>query len=131
MLSSMRRSNLGPCWLRLAAGILLAFLAFAVLPEFISIPVFRWSDQSGSYPGSHPSSWTNGVKYDLERLQNDVLFAIASLASDIWQLVAAFAMFWLVTRQRHRAHGETLCRRCGYILRGLTLPRCPECGERI
>ena len=22
------------------------------------------------------------------------------------------------------------CRRCGYILRGLTEPRCPECGER-
>ncbi len=21
------------------------------------------------------------------------------------------------------------CRRCGYILRGLTEPRCPECGE--
>jgi hypothetical protein len=26
---------------------------------------------------------------------------------------------------------ETLCRRCGYILRGITEPRCPECGERI
>ena len=26
---------------------------------------------------------------------------------------------------------ETLCRRCGYILRGLTEPRCPECGEPI
>ncbi len=23
------------------------------------------------------------------------------------------------------------CRRCGYILRGLPEPRCPECGERI
>ena len=26
---------------------------------------------------------------------------------------------------------ETRCRRCGYILRGLTEPRCPECGESI
>src|SRR3990172_4854621 len=26
---------------------------------------------------------------------------------------------------------ETRCRRCGYILRGITEPRCPECGERI
>src|SRR5262245_58493926 len=26
---------------------------------------------------------------------------------------------------------ETRCRKCGYILRGLTEPRCPECGERI
>jgi ribosomal protein S27AE len=26
---------------------------------------------------------------------------------------------------------ETRCRRCGIILRGLTEPRCPECGESI
>ena len=27
--------------------------------------------------------------------------------------------------------GQTRCRKCGYILRGLTEPRCPECGEHI
>ena len=27
--------------------------------------------------------------------------------------------------------GETRCRKCGYILRGITEPRCPECGEKI
>jgi hypothetical protein len=26
---------------------------------------------------------------------------------------------------------ETLCRKCGYILRGIPEPRCSECGERI
>ncbi len=26
---------------------------------------------------------------------------------------------------------ETRCRVCGYILRGIPEPRCPECGERI
>ena len=26
---------------------------------------------------------------------------------------------------------QTLCRRCGYILCGISEPRCPECGERI
>jgi hypothetical protein len=26
---------------------------------------------------------------------------------------------------------ETRCRKCHYILRGITEPRCPECGERI
>src|SRR5689334_19802445 len=25
--------------------------------------------------------------------------------------------------------GETHCRKCDYILRGITEPRCPECGE--
>ena len=32
-------------------------------------------------------------------------------------------------------HGErdqhTRCGKCGYLLKGLTEPRCPECGERI
>lgn len=32
------------------------------------------------------------------------------------------------TRADHR---ETRCRKCAHILRGLTEPRCPECGERI
>jgi hypothetical protein len=27
--------------------------------------------------------------------------------------------------------GETLCRKCGSVLRGIGEPRCPECGERI
>jgi hypothetical protein len=27
--------------------------------------------------------------------------------------------------------GETRCRQCQYILRGISEPRCPECGERI
>ena len=26
---------------------------------------------------------------------------------------------------------ETRCRKCQYILRGISEPRCPECGERI
>ncbi len=26
---------------------------------------------------------------------------------------------------------ETRCRRCAYILRGISKPRCPECGEHI
>jgi len=26
---------------------------------------------------------------------------------------------------------ETRCRKCQYILRGITEPRCPECGEKI
>ena len=33
-------------------------------------------------------------------------------------------------RREPRDH-ETRCRKCGYILKGITEPRCPECGERI
>ena len=46
----------------------------------------------------------------------------------------AFAVYGLLTRffgPTHDSDNETRCRRCGYILRGITEPRCPECGERI
>ena len=29
------------------------------------------------------------------------------------------------------AEGQTRCRKCRHILRGITEPRCPECGEPI
>ncbi|HKQ48969.1 MAG TPA: hypothetical protein VJZ71_12935 [Phycisphaerae bacterium] len=33
--------------------------------------------------------------------------------------------------RKGRDDGESHCRRCGYILRGLSEPRCSECGEWI
>lgn len=30
-----------------------------------------------------------------------------------------------------RTDTETRCRKCGYILKGLSKPECPECGEVI
>ncbi|MHC4442741.1 MAG: transcription elongation factor SPT4 [Planctomycetota bacterium] len=48
--------------------------------------------------------------------------------------VLPIAVYVLLTR----AYGpqkvleqETRCRKCQYILRGITEPRCPECGEKI
>lgn len=32
---------------------------------------------------------------------------------------------------RDRNPGETRCRRCGQVLKGLAKPRCPKCGEAI
>jgi hypothetical protein len=44
--------------------------------------------------------------------------------------VGAYAVLASLTRRRTRAN-DTLCRKCGYILRGISEPRWPECGERI
>ena len=39
---------------------------------------------------------------------------------------------WIVTTLSvDRGGHETRCRKCRYILRGLTEPRCPECGTMI
>ncbi len=36
-----------------------------------------------------------------------------------------------VLTPREKKDGHTRCGKCGYILKGLTEPRCSECGERI
>jgi len=48
--------------------------------------------------------------------------------------IAPLAVFGLLTHylgSKRLRDSETRCRKCGYILRGITEPRCPECGERI
>lgn len=48
----------------------------------------------------------------------------------IFSLLAAIG--WLILTRRHDYGGyETRCRKCRYVLRGITQPRCPECGEAI
>lgn len=48
-------------------------------------------------------------------------------------LVAIIGLMYLAYRmvRKRSLDLETRCRKCGYILRGITEPRCPECGERI
>lgn len=44
----------------------------------------------------------------------------------------AVVLFGLLRRRyAQRYETETVCRKCRYILRGISTPRCPECGERI
>jgi rubrerythrin len=40
-------------------------------------------------------------------------------------------MFSKLYRRRLRDTEYLRCLKCGYILKGLSEPRCPECGERI
>ncbi len=44
---------------------------------------------------------------------------------------AAAAVLVYVLTPKERLDGHTRCGKCGYILKGLTEPRCSECGERI
>lgn len=47
-------------------------------------------------------------------------------------LTAAACFGWmLLFLAERRGDGETRCRTCHHILRGLSEPRCPECGEPI
>lgn len=55
-----------------------------------------------------------------------LLVLVAMLLAGLATLMYAF----LIGLRSHN-DPETRCRKCGYILRGLTEPRCSECGERI
>ena len=46
----------------------------------------------------------------------------------------AVLTYGLLTRRYYhlnRSGGETRCRKCSYVLKGITEPRCPECGEPV
>ncbi len=64
-----------------------------------------------------------GTAYEIER--SAIFFLPGALA--------AILVYGLLTAIWPRPHPEpdTRCRKCRYILRGISAPRCPECGERI
>jgi len=46
--------------------------------------------------------------------------------------VVSISVFAFLTKLKSVTEGpQTKCRQCGCILRGISEPRCPECGERI
>ncbi len=61
-------------------------------------------------------------------------FVIAAAYEGVYVLALcplSVLTFALLSRARATDDGETHCRRCGYILRGLSQARCPECGETV
>ena len=62
--------------------------------------------------------------WDISRL---IVFFLPSL---FLAPLASIFVFWRLTPP-HAPDGHTRCGKCGYILKGLTEPRCSECGERI
>ena len=67
----------------------------------------------------------------LPRSVPDVLYAFLV---DVPVLVlctvpAVVVTAWIALHRPRDA--DCRCRKCGYILRGISEPRCPECGERV
>ena len=49
-------------------------------------------------------------------------------------IILAFVVYGVLTGYlvaKRYPDDQTRCRKCGYILKGITEPRCSECGERI
>ena len=96
-------------WLRIIVAVVVGAIAGIALYAGFEVVVSRWvAVVSGE-------GWFLGM----------FILSIV-LASPIIATVLAH-----VLTPKERLDGETRCRKCGYILKGLTEPRCSECGERI
>ena len=71
--------------------------------------------------------------FSARRQSQDALYGI--VGGVFMGALSGVPALWAYSRLRGRpvspSPPETHCRRCGYILRGISEPRCPECGERI
>ena len=65
-------------------------------------------------------------------MPDDVAFVLAYSSITLLPILLALGVYGGLTLWLSPSDdGETHCRKCDYILRGISEPRCPECGERI
>jgi hypothetical protein len=66
---------------------------------------------------------------------SDLRVVILLFLVPLFSQIIGVSIYGLLTRYFHPKRlyfdGETRCRKCGYILRGIREPICSECGERI
>lgn len=125
----MGRAHVG----RRLFGFALALSAFVVASGIIQLTCigYEWlspvSQQLDSWVVHHGPQWvarTGWLQRDARWILSAVMFRGAPFA-------AALLTYGATTRRRSpRSDNDTHCRKCAYILRGLSEPRCPECGER-
>jgi len=75
----------------------------------------------GWWNGARPGYWSSDTQSDISYPR-----AWATMLS-----IAACVGWVLVTLTEAFSIGELRCRKCRYILKGLSEPRCPECGTPI
>ena len=110
-------------------AIVLSMVVFYVVAAVMHILTFG----TGPFGSEGPLMWPAERALDvLLPLVGDILAVTAvvlSLATP--PAVCALLFFcWLVPAPRVH-DGHLHCLKCGYILKGLSEPRCPECGQRI
>ncbi len=87
-------------------------------------------------PGPPPEGPLEDVAEAVYELLDDILgegpaFLCMILLIGTPAAVATSLTYAYLRRPADWADGHLHCLKCGYILKGLSQPRCPECGERI
>lgn len=57
--------------------------------------------------------------------------AVAQLVLVVAPVALALPVYHALRPRKRLIDGNTWCGQCGYLLKGLVEPRCPECGTRI
>ena len=109
---------------RMVIAIAVGCVAFAVMTKIV---VLAWFGESSLWRIASFIDSILGWDYRDYGPVINVLFIGLPTA------LAAVLTYCLVTKRYgpKPIDSETRCRKCGYILRGITEPRCSECGERI
>ena len=112
-------------WYWAALWAMLASYAVSVVTLFLCS---GWSVRQGGLLTPVLECWLHA----LDEWAGEPLAAYSTslLLSTPSVLAGMLAFNWLRGRGV-RDDGHLHCLKCGYILKGITEPRCPECGERI
>jgi len=137
-----------PFWLRLLVALSVVLLVFKVYAGW------HWSKRIASGPGITVAVSPTRTMVDWRSVMTLAIIAMESSSTiaglglsptDMWHLryliatvvpagiIAIISYAWITRRFGANGNWETQsrCRRCRYILNGLSEPRCPECGERV
>ncbi len=87
----------------------------------------------GDYASGDFGPFWSPIEFWQSFMQERGLPQLGYLTSDPLIYSPAFALGLLAWRmqQRSRTDGHLHCTKCDHILKGLTAPRCPECGSAI
>lgn len=92
-------------------------------PSGLVIPAFPKSSSSLVVPAALSAAPTISVATWIQRTHEVLLLTVGA--------ILAMGVFRVLCLRGTPADGMLHCLRCDYILKGLTEPRCPECGEPI
>ena len=96
-------------WFKFGAASFVVGVAFAALAQIV--PVF--------VPGTGP--FTSG----------NPAYVVVDLLADLAIIGALAGMIMACIKHAEDESEYLRCLKCGHILKGLTEPRCPECGRQI
>ncbi|MFH1746411.1 MAG: hypothetical protein ABIG44_05130 [Planctomycetota bacterium] len=107
----------------------LSLAVFYIVVAVMLVATIGFGPNVFNGPLMRPTNW---LFDNLSPLMGDDLarMSIFFLLTTPPGLCALLLYIWLAPRAP-RPDEHLRCLRCGYILKGLSEPRCPECGERI